>query len=188
MGTVSYNGNTFSNITTLDINLGSGEIKLGLNRSNSKRSFSIKRGSKIKLDGTVSIGNMKLECSRPIVYVVGEVRNVKGKHCHLYIAGDAMKVESGKVYARDKDTCDKEISKSLSQISSNKGKEEHFRLKGSFESISVFAGQCNCDLSGNILDLETGGTLCVEGNVGVVNCREIYCNRVSGFGLMQGII
>lgn len=192
MGVVSYNGNSFSNVVSANINLSSGEISLGLNRENSYRTFSIKRGSKIKIVShkgeKVSINTLKLECSHPVVMIDGEARNITGKHCHIFATGDAMKVESGKVVAGDMVTCEKEIGKAKSILDSSKGREERFRIKGSFDKISIFAGQCNCELSGSILNLETGGTVCVDGNVGVVRCREIYCNRVSGYGLMKGML
>lgn len=187
MGVVSYNGNSFSNVVSVNINLSSGEITLGLNRENSYRTFSIKHGSRIKIlshkGEKVSINTLKLECSRPVVMIDGEARNITGKHCHIFATGDAMKVESGKVVAGDMVTCEKEIGRAKSILDSSRGK-----IKGSFDKISIFAGQCNCELSGSILNLETGGTVCVDGNVGVVRCREIYYNRVSGYGLMKGML
>lgn len=192
MGSISYSGSTFSKVVSVDINLGQGEILLKSEGQNPIRRFSIRRNSRIKLetprDEECHIDKMKLECSRPILYLTGDVKHLTCTHSHVFVTGDVMKVEHGRVVAGDENTCTKEMSKALSSIKAQKGKEERFRLKGFFRSITLFAGQCNCELSGSFIDIITGGTICIDGNAGIIKAREVYCNRVSGYGLKLNLL
>lgn len=192
MGSISYSGNTFSKVVSVDINLGQGVILLKSEGQNTVRRFSIRQNSRIKLETPkgeeCQIDNLKLECSRPILYLTGDVKRLVSTHSHVFISGDVMKVEQGKVIAGDDITCDKEMSKAISNIKSQRGREERFRLRGFFKSITLFAGQCNCELSGVFSNIITGGTVCIEGNAGVIRAREVYCNRVSGYGLKLNLL
>lgn len=187
MGTVIYSGETFTHVEELNVNLSLGEIKLLLDRSHSSRIFRIQRGNRIKLetpkDNDCHIERLQIECSRPILYLTGNVKNLSSKYSHVFVTGDIMKVEKGKVHAGDMEVCNKEFNKAISAIDSVKGRESRFRLKGIFKSVSVFAGQCNCELVGTFMNVISGGTLCIEGNLGTVKCREVYCNRVAGYGI-----
>ena len=186
MGTIIYSGETFTHVDELGVNLSSGEIKIVLD-DNSNRVYSINRGNRIKLETSTGsechIEKLKVECSRPILYLRGNVKDLLSKYSHVFVSGDIMKIEKGKVHAGNPEIWNKESTKAISLMDSVKGKQSRFRLKGRFKLVSIFAGQCNCDLVGKFINVVSGGTLCIDGNLGTVRCREVYCNRVSGYGI-----